>query len=691
MAVALLDGFPQFFDDSGAPLAGGLLYAYAAGTLTPLDTYTDQSAATSNAHPVVLDSAGRANVWLDSGRAYRLVLKTSAGVTLKDTDNIRLLVDGASAVVTVAREKIVATAGQTVFTLEGTYTQGINSLWVIANGLIVPASDYTETASNVVTFATGWPVGTEVEFISGRMVSTGVLAGSVSYTATGGVARSQQSKNEEVFSVKDFGAVGDGVTDDTVAIQTAIDSGKGPIYVPPGIYCVTSEIVLKDGVTLYGAQSFWKRRVDYAYSGSVHSVIKYTGAGGANSCVVRVSAMAVGTEGGDFSGAETDDLLIGRLEHIHVDANNLAEIGWYFYRAGNNASVDNLTCEGAKVANFIFLGIFAAKWGRIGSYLSEDAGVIVGEDLYSWGGNEFKCFDFTLTMHVCFNGTTSAFTTYPNDAYNKNSGCRVFGARGCEFSITAENNLGYGALIGSNATGPCVFNLNYLEANAEALYVDYRENFTAPIINYGFIDPQTKTDIAAGGVVGRVTIIARTDAGVVTADGGPTNPNSWLIINNLHGGIVAQERYYVIKSNTRKFRYRTSSPFTIFSDRTPTKEGIVCHSWFLGDSTLSDTRTLSGAALTRTDVGRYLLTFGDTHPILGTFQAWQMPDTDYTVQVTMWGATPTAYGVVHSKSADDFEIRTYSTADFTTLVDASKFIEVVAIRRDSFGILPAGE
>lgn len=40
-------------------------------------------------------------------------------------------------------------------------------------------------------------------------------------------------------SVKSFGAVGDGVTDDRVAIQAAIDSGAGLVYFPPGTYKVS--------------------------------------------------------------------------------------------------------------------------------------------------------------------------------------------------------------------------------------------------------------------------------------------------------------------------------------------------------------------------------------------------------------------------------------------------------------------
>ncbi|MDD4913284.1 MAG: glycosyl hydrolase family 28-related protein [Sideroxydans sp.] len=67
-------------------------------------------------------------------------------------------------------------------------------------------------------------------------------------SGTGAVARTQASKNSDVVSVKDFGAVGDGVTDDTLAFA-AVRSylsvlGGGTMYVPKGHYIVTSDLVI---------------------------------------------------------------------------------------------------------------------------------------------------------------------------------------------------------------------------------------------------------------------------------------------------------------------------------------------------------------------------------------------------------------------------------------------------------------
>lgn len=80
----------QFFDNTGLPLNGGLIYTYQAGSSTALATYTDINGTTANANPIVLDSSGRlpSEVWLTYGYYYKFVVKTSTGTTLGTYDNI---------------------------------------------------------------------------------------------------------------------------------------------------------------------------------------------------------------------------------------------------------------------------------------------------------------------------------------------------------------------------------------------------------------------------------------------------------------------------------------------------------------------------------------------------------------------------------------------------------------------------
>lgn len=80
--------------------------------------------------------------------------------------------------------------------------------------------------------------------------------------ATGNVPRTFQNRAGDVFNVKDFGATGDGTTDDTTSITSAIDaalssSNGGAVYFPAGQYKVTSKISrlsVSKSLYLYGDQ-----------------------------------------------------------------------------------------------------------------------------------------------------------------------------------------------------------------------------------------------------------------------------------------------------------------------------------------------------------------------------------------------------------------------------------------------------
>lgn len=78
----------QFFGTDGLPLVGGKLYTYAAGTTTPIATYTDNTQANLNTNPVILDSAGQASVWLTDSITYKYVLTDANDVTLFTVDYV---------------------------------------------------------------------------------------------------------------------------------------------------------------------------------------------------------------------------------------------------------------------------------------------------------------------------------------------------------------------------------------------------------------------------------------------------------------------------------------------------------------------------------------------------------------------------------------------------------------------------
>jgi acyl-coenzyme A thioesterase PaaI-like protein len=101
--------------------------------------------------------------------------------------------------------------------------------------------------------------------INGNGTITGLAdsafgSNAVSYlpAGTGAVATTVRSKLRESVSVKDFGAVGNGIADDTAAIQAAIDYvnslGGGKVSLPAGIFKITSSILLtsRQGIHLTG-------------------------------------------------------------------------------------------------------------------------------------------------------------------------------------------------------------------------------------------------------------------------------------------------------------------------------------------------------------------------------------------------------------------------------------------------------
>jgi len=178
----------------------------------------------------------------------------------------------------------LAGAGQQFFTDVGVPLSG-GKLYSYAAGTTTPQATYTTAAGTIAhanpiildsagRISTGeiWlTAGSNYKFVLKTSTDTTIAtwdnitgingtgitsnASNVQYdpAGTGAVSTTVQAKLRESVSVKDFGAVGDGSTNDTTAFTNAIATGAGCINIPDGTYKITSQLALGAGQRLVGS------------------------------------------------------------------------------------------------------------------------------------------------------------------------------------------------------------------------------------------------------------------------------------------------------------------------------------------------------------------------------------------------------------------------------------------------------
>jgi len=184
----------QLLDNNGKPLSGGKLFTYLAGTTTPIAVYTSEAATTAHPNPIILDSAGRVptgEIWLKEGDTpyYKFVVKTSTDVLIATYDFV-----------------------------PGTYNSEI-------------LENFIDSLSNTTNPLLGDNlVGFRQSNANGNLANA--------------VGRTVHSKLQESISLRDFGAVGDGIADDTTALFNAVNASQGKTLIGEGLrYRITTPLI----------------------------------------------------------------------------------------------------------------------------------------------------------------------------------------------------------------------------------------------------------------------------------------------------------------------------------------------------------------------------------------------------------------------------------------------------------------
>jgi len=174
-------------------------------------------------------------------------------------------------------EALTIPASQPIRTLNGfAYNNGTPAIiWTAGDVSLAVKNKQSVTVFTSLTNATVYSqiVAAEASILADLAVSGG--SGLVGHIAagTGAVATTVRDKLRQTFNVKDYGAVGDGVTDDTLAIQRTITASDGVIIIPAGTFMVTG-LTLTAGKQLIGlnrATSILKLKTALAGNGMINS------------------------------------------------------------------------------------------------------------------------------------------------------------------------------------------------------------------------------------------------------------------------------------------------------------------------------------------------------------------------------------------------------------------------------------
>jgi hypothetical protein len=253
----------QAFDGNGDPLSGGKVYTYEAGTSTLKTSYSDYDASTPNANPVILDSRGEADIYVQG--AYKITVHTSADVLVWTLDNVQGGI-GPDGLGEDYYYPDSTAADQGVTGNSDTIKYAVDTISTDEGTIYLSHDSGSATTTYTLTTSESIPSGIKVIIENGAIIDG---AGTLTLDKPSQVVAPLTQKvfgssitiaytNSGTESPRRFGALGDDSNDDTAAFQSAIEAALstsgGKLFIPNGTYAITSAIsfVQYDGFIIEG-------------------------------------------------------------------------------------------------------------------------------------------------------------------------------------------------------------------------------------------------------------------------------------------------------------------------------------------------------------------------------------------------------------------------------------------------------
>ena len=318
-----------------------------------------------------------------------------------------------------------------------------NRALYIGNGSVAEGSPAVGNTKIITEHDNLFSLADSYTYLDGVTVQTGT-------SATSPITRTLQERLDEIVNIRSFGATGDGVTDETVAIQRAIDqlyinnSTKGTeqsrvrLYIPAGKYIVTDTIYLPPYCTIFG-------------DGMEKTVFSMTD----NDTVFQtVNSSSTPNNYANDSSSTT----LNQASNIHLEGITIQTI---------STAKPAIRLQSCKNSHFKEIKI-TGPWTTGTAVTTANAGIEL-ESLSSLVGTQQNKFD-----HIMFNGLSVGIAS-DDDIYNNHWHCCYF------------QNLGNGVMFGEGtslgaqgqSTAPCknkISQSSFSDIDKEAIVITQGTN-----------------------------------------------------------------------------------------------------------------------------------------------------------------------------------------------------------------------